>query len=628
VINQSEIPAILATIIEVKKQANKRTRRIDEASPEYFAGYAEYVAWKDSISNHTVKGKKPVKLLAIKAPNQSPEELEYTVANYKQITLPVSFEFLSTIGRGLHDSNWSIEYAEDKPEYINADMSFKKYVEEDIASTPLRMSYDSWAKFVLPSIKLNDSMGVVGFKPYKQEATIINDEGEEVIAGDELPEPIPFYYSSDRVLSNMDWGYLLLETNNYSIIEKGGKKVREGLIFELWDDQNIWIIEQKGKSHEWEFDTRLYLNHQLGYIPATYLKGIAKYDDFGSLAWQSPFLMVTDLLDEVLLDGCNLRSVKASSVYPQKVMLGNDCQFQDEDSHNPCKNGYILKADGSGFFTCPSCNGTGMAQRTSPLNTLLVRGKSQMDPDGDGIKPSDALAYISPAIDTPKFLREEITQGIMNAMSILHLKTTNTVVQPTATDTTATGMVMDEKGKYAFIKSVVDQIFDIYEFGLECMGQLRYGDDFTNPFVNRPISYDFNTEGDYLNQISAAQAAGAPPVVIASYIYKYLRAIFYDNPKTARAYDLIIAADRLFSMTRADITNELPRNLIQSWEVVLHDSALTFIGDLVRENPNFLDQEMSVMIEQLKAKAVENTPASIAPTARLTPANILGNANA
>lgn len=622
-IPQQDIPAIIDSVIEIRKKLNKKSLLPQEQS-EYFAGYREFAEWKDQITNHTVKGKKAIKLISVKAPNQSPEELQYVIDNYKQITLPVSFEFLSVIGRGLHDSNWSIEYAEDASDIQSADMGFKKYLEVDIASTPLRMSYDSWFKFVLPSIKLNDSMGVVGFKPYKEEATV-EVEGEQVIAGDSLPEPIPFYYSSDRVLSNMDWGYLLVETNNYSIVEKAGKRVREGLIFELWDDQNIWVIEQTGKQHEWVFSERLYLNHQLGYIPATYLKGIARYNDDGSLAWQSPFLMVTDILDEVLLDGCNLRSMKASSVYPQKIMLGNDCQFIDEESHNPCRGGYILKKDGVGLYTCPSCHGTGMTTRTGVLNTLYVRGKNSLD-EGDGIKPSEAMDFISPDVGIPKFLREEITQGIINAMSILHLKTTNTVAQPSAVDNTATGMVLDEKGKYAFIKSVVDQLFDIKEFGLKCMGEIRYGLDFVVPVVNRPISYDFNTEGDYLNQIAAAQEAGATPVVIASYVYKYLQAIFYDNPRTAKMYDVIIAADRLFTMTKEQIIQELPRNLIQNWEVVLHDSALTFVADLVRENPNYLEQDMQVMIDQLKAKAVENTP--VAPVTRLSVGSILENANA
>lgn len=160
------------------------------------------------------------------------------------------------------------------------------------------------------------------------------------------------------------------------------------------------------------------------------------------------------------------------------------------------------------------------------------------------------------------------------------------------------------------------------------MGMMRYGKDFVEPVIQRPISYDFNSEGDYLVQISAAQTAGAPPVIIASYVYKYLKAIFYDNPQTAKAYDLIIAADRIFTMTKEQIQYEVGRNLIEPWQVVLHDSSLTFVSELVRDNPEFLNQEMDVMIESLQSLAKENTPATIAVSPRLTPASILENANA
>lgn len=626
-IDVTEIPAILSPVIEVKKKLIKRSYKKDEQA-EYFKNYQLYCDWREAISYHTVKGKKPVKMLEKKAPCQSQQELDYVLANYKQITLPVSFEFLSTIGRGLHDSNWSIDFPEEKSEYVNAEFTFKKYLDEDIAQTPLKMSYDSWMKFVLPSLKINDAMGVIAYKPWVEEkVVIVNDV--PVLAGDVLPEPIPFYYSCDRVLTPTDSKYVLIETPRFSTIEKQGRKVKEGLVFELYDENAIYIIEQTGKYSDWEFVPRVYFTHNFGFIPVTYLKGISQYDDDGMLYYQSPFLLVTDILDLALMDGCMLQSVKAASVYPQKVMVGNECMFSETGKNAmiyKCQNGYIPNEDNQGFHKCPECLGSGLAQRTGPLNTILTRPRSAIN-EGDPIKPTDALAFIYPDVGIPKYLREEINNAILNGLSILHLKTTNTVVQG-AEDMTATGMVMDEKGKYAFIKSIVDQIFDIYEFGMKCMGMMRYGKDFVEPVIQRPISYDFNSEGDYLVQISAAQTAGAPPVIIASYVYKYLKAIFYDNPQTAKAYDLIIAADRIFTMTKEQIQYEVGRNLIEPWQVVLHDSSLTFVSELVRDNPEFLNQEMDVMIESLQSLAKENTPATIAVSPRLTPASILENANA
>lgn len=626
-IPQEEILGLLSPIIEVKKKLKKGDLPFTKQGEpiEYFPGYLEFCDWKDSITNHTVKGKKPLRLIEKRAPNQSPEELQYTIDNFKQNTLPVNFDFIATISRGLHDGNWSIEFPEEDSKYRNAEMTFKEYLDRDMEKTPLKMSFDTYMKYVFPQTKINDSQGIVAYKPYREEATVLNDNGEEVVAGDSLPEPIPFYYSVERVLNDLDLGYALIETNRYSIVEKANKPVREGVVYELYDDQNIWIIEQTGRQHEWKFaEPRLYFQHNLGFVPVKYMGGTAVYFYDGQLVYQSPFLTVTDILDDVLLDGCMLRGSKASCVYPQKVMIGNDCQFMDEN-HERCVNGSVWNKDHSAVYRCPECKGSGQTPRTGPTNTLFVKVKSLSD-EGDGIKPTEALAYISPSVDTPKFIREEIEKGILAALSILHLKTTNTAVKG-AEDMTATGMVMDEKAKYAFIKTIVDQIFDHYEFGLKCMGGMRYRDDFVMPHIQRPLTYDFNSEADYLMQITAMQEAGAPPAAISAYVYKYLQAIFYDNPRTAKAYDLIIAADRLFTMTRQQIEAEIPRNLVQPWEVVLHDSAMTFVRDLERADPKFLDQEMQPMIDQLVNHAKSKTPAAPVST-RLSVENILGNANA
>lgn len=622
-VQENELLDIIDGIIAIRKKRDK-SNPINRNVPEYYNSYDKYVDWMEQISYHSVKGKIPYEMIERKAPNQSDQEKDWVVNNFKQITLPVFYEFLSVVARGLHDSNWSIDYANDQQQYITSDMTFKKYVEDDIASTPLSMSFDSWVRFVFPTIKLTDSMGVITFKPYNGEKTTLDTDGNIVVAGDELPEPIPYYYSSDRVLSRLEWGYLLIEANDYSIVEFNGKRVREGLVFELYDDINIWRIYQVGKKNDYQFEYELIFRHDLGYIPADYLKGKPTYNVDGALCWQSPFLMVTDLLDDVLLDGCNLRAIKASCTYPQKVMIGNDCEFQD-DHGNKCVQGYIMQPDNGGFYKCPECHGSGLAQRTSPLNTILVRTDNSKG-TADTVKPADALAFIAPDMNTPTFLREEIDNGLVKALSILHLKTTNSKVQG-AEDMTATGMVLDEKGKYAFIKTIVDQIFDFYEFGMKVIGQMRYGNDFEKPYINRPVSYDFNSESDYLQQIAAVQEAGAPPSIVALYVYKYIKAIFYDNATTAKVYDLIIASDRLFSLNKEQIAISLSRNLAEKWEVVLHDSALTFVSELIRENENFLDQEMSVKIEQLQAKAQENTPQDQAQ-GRLNPQTILANANA
>lgn len=623
IIDPESIGEIIDPIITIKKKLKSKIKASKKNDP-YFDGYDDFVSWKNQIAVHTVKGVKPVEMISIKAPNQSAEELQYTIDTYKQVTLPVSYDFLATICRGLHDSNWSINYGEEDSTYVDGGLSFQKYLNEDIKNTPLRMSYESWFKYVLPKVKLDDSMGVIAFKPWKMEPTVTDTEGNDVIEGGTLPEPIPFYYSCDRVLNPIDWGYLLIEVNDYSIVQKAGKDVREGVVYELYDDNIIYRIEQTGKIEDWTFEYYEYYRHNLGYIPCIYLQGIPVYRHDGSLVYQSPFLLVTDILDEVVLDACLLRNVKSSSVYPQKVMIGDACEFRDPESGNVCMNGYYMDKKGANV-KCGECNGTGLKSRTGALNTISVKGRTSTD-EGDQIKPSDALAYISPSIDTPKFVREEIDRGMLESRSILHIKTTNAVVKG-AEDMTATGMVMDEKAKYAFVKTPVDQMFDIFEFGHKTMGLMRYANDYVEVIVQRPMSYDFNTESDYINQIAAAQAAGAPPALINLYVYKFIRSVYYDNEKTARVYDLIMAADTRFVMGYDQINNEVARNILTPWQVTLHDSAINLVANLERANPRFLEQDIQVQIDQLIAEAQRITPTAPA-TARFDPASIIANANA
>ena len=72
--------------------------------------------------------------------------------------------------------------------------------------------------------------------------------------------------------------------------------------------------------------------------------------------------------------------------------------------------------------------------------------------------------------------------------------------------------------------------------------------------------------------------------------------------------NLITSADRLMTLTNEDITKRKAQNAIHTWEIVLHDSAWTLVNELISEDPNFLDLELSVQVERLEAKAKEKTP--------------------
>lgn len=632
-LQENEIREIVDPLIDLwKKDKGKNVPTYKPAPVDYYPGYITFKKWREDIAIHSVKGVKPVEMLSIKAPCQNDDELAYVLANYAQITLPIPEEFLNTIGRGMHSTNWSISYEEDSQDFVSSGKTLQKYLEEEIAATPLGMAFESWWRFVLPSIKINDSMGVVGIRPWRPENIVDDGNGNLIVAGDTLPEPIPYYYMTDQVLNPLDKPYYLLDTNERSWVEYANKKMQIGFIFDMYDDVNIYRITQTGKYVENKYNIDVYFEHNLGFIPCTRLKGRPAYYQTGEgnkIVWQSQLALVTDILNEAILDNTNLRSIKASSTYPQKVMVGNICR--NEENYNGvvhrCEGGYILNDNGEGYHKCKSCLGSGLEMRTGPLKTILIKPSSDPLDKGDQIKPSEALSYTQPSTESAVFLREEVTESLNRSKEILHLKNTNAVVKG-AEDMTATGMAIDEKAKNAFLSLPVDQIFEIGEFVIECAGKMRYGKSFKMPTVQRPVNYDFNSEADYLANIASAQQSGAPPVVIQGYLSKYLKSVYYDDARVARIYDLMIASDRLLSLSQEDINMKLARNLVQPWEVVLHDSARTIIDNLMILDKEFLNQDIEVMKEQFIAAAKALVPPPIAAPRALTPESILSNANA
>ena len=137
-----------------------------------------------------------------------------------------------------------------------------------------------------------------------------------------------------------------------------------------------------------------------------------------------------------------------------------------------------------------------------------------------------------------------------------------------------------------------------------------------------PITFDFKTEYDYLMEISEAIKNGLPPFVVHTIVFKYLKTMFYNQLETASAFNLITSIDRLLTMDDEEVTVKLAQGLIAPWEVVLHDSAVTFIMQLSQSNPRFLEQDLATqetqIVELAKQKALETK--SMTP---LSPQNIV-----
>lgn len=579
---------------------------------DFHPTYKQAIHNRDRIRYHAEIGGFPEDLFINRAPNQTDQEYQYIKANYKQTTLPVYMDYHQTITRCFNDGNYDLIYDQTEE---NDDDSLQSYLEKDIR---IFDSLESYMKSAIVHLKALDSEGVICIKPdniqYIQNPES-EDENDIILDTSELLTPQPFFYRCDQVLKKQFDDYYLILLDEKSLVDYGNKNTKMGFVLEMYDKEKITRITQVGKYVDFEFVYQEYFYHDWQRCPVIEMKGVPQLID-NNVLWQSHFLYACDNLDLALMNAQYLQASIAKVCFPMTVMLGDDCSYSETDSASgqilTCNNGkiFIPSLDGSEqrMKTCPSCNGSSVAGRLTSMGTLYLR---KSDWRGPGDSPKDALYHVGPPVDSLEFVFDNVENNTLKARKILHLYDSNSQVK--TQDPTATFMAIDMKAMYAFIKPISNQLFEIWEFMMDAIGWQRYGKDYKKPTLHYPDTFDYNTEADYLYQISEAQKAGLPPFVIHSIIERYLSTLYYNQKEVAAAFRLIIETDRLLTISQNDINIGLTRNAVQVWEKVLHDSAFVFVKQLMRDESfmelDFEDQQQA-LIELAKKTVPEASQAS------------------
>lgn len=594
---------ILHTISQKKKTQEK-------SYPEYFSFYRAACEMRDHIRWHSEKSGFPADLYKKRAPSMSDEEFEYIENNFKQVSLPVYLDFLSTVSRIFNDTSWSVNFPNEKTS-SDQEISFKKYCYEKV---PEYGSIENFTKNFLPHIKLTDACGCLVMRPKEfLFVTEVPEEGGDPVersSNSKSFEPMPIYFRCDQLVGFESEKYFIFESDKKSEVKVGSKTEMLGRIFEYYDKDQIVFITQVGKLQDYKFESKRMLKHDYGKIPCQFLKGVPKITSDGTMHI-SPFYYAVDLLDLVLLNEMNLQCAINSNVFPVKIIEGNECDFEYTDRDEnvvSCDEGTIHPIIGDDF-RCPKCNGSGLKSNMGPMGVMIVKKMAA----GEEMKSSmrDPMMFVSPEVEPLNLLMRKIQSDENKARKVIHLSTSSSDVQPSGGDTTpALGMVLDLKALYAFLKNIADQIFDLMAFQYEFAALYLYGKDEMEkhiPSLSYPVSYDFKTESDYLFEISEATKAQLPPAVLHMFIYRYISAMFFNDAKTADIFMLLVATDRIMVFSRDTIEAMNSEGTVEDWEIILHDSGLSFIDQLMNENQDFfndkkfpMDKRKEMLIERAK----------------------------
>lgn len=596
-LNEIQIREILESKIEILKKAESK-RKI----PWFTEVYEESVEYAQRLAIHCNIGLFPDSLFKKRAPNQTDAEFDYLKATYKTTSFPIWERFMGFINRIWNDQNWSISWSNEESISISESEKPQSYFENEY---PVFGSLESYYKNIVTPTKEKDANALMVHKPYYIPAKL-NDANELIVDEGERIKPVACIYDAKQVIGYLDNEYALVKTHEKSFVQFGNTKVQEGLIFEFYDNENIWRIVQKGKKVDYQFDVFLYWNHALGYVPFKKLGGKPIYRD-KELLYQSHFMSAVEPMDDILLDSSYLRAIKAGHAFPHKWEYVDECEYSNGESQ--CINGKIMHGGEEG--DCPKCHGTGKSKSSSPLGVYQVQVPTQRGTGTDPNLTIPPFGWVSPDPQIMEFLRKEIDNNKSEALSILNLVSSSDVK---GSDTALSKMI-DREESFSFVLSISNQIFELFDFSHKVILQMRYGKEVELPVINYPKNFAIRNEVELTEELANAKAKGLPEIAIRKILQDYMITRFNSQEEAMKAVDLTFYADRLICLSTQEIAQKKLGGTVANWEDILHTSIYYFIANSLFSDPKFfeksIEEQSLIVVGMAKNKELEITPKKV-----------------
>ena len=575
--NEVEIKKILQRILEIKKKFRQPSKDSDLRYPAYNPTYNESVELYEKIAVHA-EGKFPSLMFKKKAPNEDDEVHKWREYIYKPRTMSFWERGLSTIQRIWNENNYFISKWEDKPKDAITKDYFLKYY-------PGYNSIINYFQSIVTDWKLRDPNAVIAVKP--RMIPLKNDSNSDLKFDDtKLIEPVCLIYRSEQIMT-FDETHLFVLTDQKSEVISGDKKVNEGLIFEFYDNENIWTISQTGEKTDNKFQIEIYYNHSLNYLPCWKLKG-KSLQRLNDILYYSYFMSAVPNLDAVTCNYSNLDMSFYFCVYPHKWEIVEKCNVKG------CVNGMVF-VDGK-EIQCKSCSGTGKMKMTSPTGVTQIQMRTNISP-GAGDVPIPPFGFVSPPVDALRLIREQIQQDIAESFSFLNINVSPSNVVGSET---ALGKMIDREELFSFLLKISSELFELLSNTIQAIGQMRYMDNFTMPEIKPPVTFEIRSEKELIEEINQARESDLPLPAFKLLINEWIRKRFNNNIHIEKIIDIVFRYDSLITFTEQEIAVKFGSKQIELWEVILHKDIYKYLEDM--------DLEDKKIGEKLIAEAKSKVP--------------------
>jgi hypothetical protein len=411
------------------------------------------------------------------------------------------------------------------------------------------------------------------------------------------------------------WGwkegeYAFLKADYGSEVEHGRAKTDDGLVFYIFDKNEIQIAKQIGKKGDYEFEIGLYYRHNLGYLPCTRLGGIS-VQEHGDYYFQSFYTPAIPALDQAVCDFSTLQMSKFSHAFLQKWEYVDECDKCNGSGQIEEALGFEEKV----AIACSNCGGSGTKRMFGPMSVYQVQTPNRFTTEVEtkvNIPPAGFIELDPQILD---FLNKQVITNIQMAFELLSIDVMNN--EKISGRETATGKAIDREELYSFLLRFANTIFADYEFAMDTIGRMRYGDAWKMPAVRYPQNFEMRTDAELTAEIKLA-----PTFSKAMLAQQYLDTRFPIQEEKSAIMKLSVQVDPFFNLETRDVLALVASGIAPKWKAIMHFELESLIKEALSENEEFLTltlaEQKAVLIEMAKKLVPEDEGSS-----RMTPQSVM-----
>jgi len=530
------------------------------------------------------------RLIDARRPGESDYIMKYRRSAYLPITKVPCNKVVSSLKKIVKSDDWKIDYSKsENPTFLPDNKTLELYCETNF---PNDDSIENFAYKNIVRWMLTDPNAIIVVMP-------LNWDVED----NELYKPYPHIIQTKDVYHISNDMAIFLSPYETTYKDEEGNS-RDGKILTVVTKDSFYDCVQIS-TEDYRIDQH---PHNIGELPAWTLGGESKTPDINQPFFESFINGMLPSLDAAAGDYSDLQAEKVQHLYSTMWYI----QSQE------CK-----ACNGSGFSStlsqgkqviCQDCEGRG-SMKFSPYKSFEVN-KSNLDPSGANL-PIPPAGYITKPTDMVGLMRNEIDLEIKASLAAINMEFL--AETPMNESGKAKEVDKDELNNfvYAIAYHLVEEIVNpIYWFTNEIRYMKAVPDPKMRakmlPHIDVPQSFDFLTQRDAVDNMIKIVGSKVSANIKDLAEMKYIHSEFQDIPEIREKMNLIHNHDPFPNYESTDLQTLITGGIIKKVDAVLSTYIVSFVDELIKTNPKFLElkfgeqKETLVQMAQDKMQEIED----------------------